>query len=106
MKVRKKPVVVEAYHLKDLSYKSVTECLNFMGQTVQIPRGFPEYDNPFDDYMRMVWKKNGIVIHTLEGNHLAKAGDFIIKGVHGEFYPCKPDIFKKTYEVLEDDHSM
>ena len=55
---------------------------------------------------RMVWKKNGIVIHTLEGNHLAKAGDFIIKGVHGEFYPCKPDIFKKTYEVLEDDHSM
>ena len=56
--------------------------------------------------MRMVWKKNGIVIHTLEGNHLAKAGDFIIKGVHGEFYPCKPDIFKKTYEVLEDDHSM
>ena len=46
MKVRKKPVVVEAYHLKDLSYKSVTECLNFMGQTVQIPRGFPEDDNP------------------------------------------------------------
>ena len=102
MEVRKKLVVVEAYHLKDLSYKSVTECLNFIGQTVQIPKGFPEYDNPFDDYMRMVWKKNGIVIHTLEDNHLAKAGDYIIKDVKGEFYPCKKDVFEEIiYRILE-----
>ena len=102
MEVRKKLVVVEAYHLKDLSYKSVTECLNFIGQTVQIPRGFPEYDNPFNDYMRMVWKKNGIVIHTLEGNHLAKAGDYIIKDVKGEFYPFKKDVYEEIiYRILE-----
>lgn len=41
-------------------------------------------------------------METILGNHLAKAGDYIIKGVQGEFYPCKPDIFKKTYEILEE----
>ena len=43
---------------------------------------------------------DGLVIHTLEGDMLADYGDWIIKGVHGEFYPCKPDIFKKTYEAV------
>ena len=33
----------------------------------------------------------------------AKVGDYVIKGVNGEFYPCKPDIFEKTYEKIEDD---
>ena len=41
-----------------------------------------------------------IIIETLEGNHIAKVNDFIIKGVHNEFYPCKPDIFEKTYELV------
>jgi hypothetical protein len=40
----------------------------------------------------------GIIIKTLEGDHLGNYGDFIIKGVNGEFYPCKPEIFWKTYE--------
>lgn len=40
----------------------------------------------------------GIVIPTLEGNHLASSGDYIIKGIKGEFYPCKPDIFSMTYD--------
>jgi len=39
-----------------------------------------------------------IVIHTLEGDHKATLGDWIIEGVAGEFYPCKPDIFAATYE--------
>lgn len=101
MKVRKKPVVVEAFHLKDLSYKSVIECLEFMGQPVSIPRRLNGCEYPFDEYMRMVWKNNGVTIHTLEGDHLAKEGDYIIKGVHGEFYPCKPDIFEQTYEIVD-----
>ncbi|MGX9766966.1 hypothetical protein ACWYXE_12585 [Lactiplantibacillus argentoratensis] len=42
-----------------------------------------------------------LVIHTLEGDMLAERGDYIIKGVHGEFYPCKPDIFKQTYDLLD-----
>jgi len=40
----------------------------------------------------------GIQIPTLEGDHLARPGDWIIKGVAGEFYPCKPEIFEATYE--------
>lgn len=41
-------------------------------------------------------------IETLEGTHKANVGDFIITGVHGEQYPCKPDIFKKTYEQVSE----
>ena len=41
-----------------------------------------------------------LVIHTLEGDHHANPGDYIIKGIHGEFYPCKPDIFEKTYDII------
>lgn len=42
-----------------------------------------------------------MIIHTLEGDHKANIGDYIITGVHGEQYPCKPDIFAKTYEKVE-----
>ncbi len=41
-------------------------------------------------------------IHTLEGDLVAQVGDFIITGVHGEKYPCKPDIFRETYEAISD----
>jgi len=44
--------------------------------------------------------RKSITIDTLEGKMTAKCGDYIIKGVEGEFYPCKPDIFKKTYEII------
>lgn len=44
-----------------------------------------------------------IIIHTLEGNMTANIGDYIIKGIKGEFYPCKPDIFKETYELYPED---
>lgn len=41
------------------------------------------------------------VIPTLEGEHIATEGDFIIRGIKGEFYPCKPDVFFKSYELVE-----
>ena len=43
---------------------------------------------------------DGVIIHTLEGDHLGHYGDWIIKGVKGEFYPCKPDIFDATYDAV------
>ena len=43
-----------------------------------------------------------IIIHTLEGDMKANVGDYIITGVNGEQYPCKPDIFEKTYEAVEE----
>ena len=42
------------------------------------------------------------LVLTLEGTMLASTGDYIIKGVNGEFYPCKPDVFAKTYEAVEE----
>lgn len=45
--------------------------------------------------------KNYIIINTLEGEMTANVGDYIVRGVNGEFYPVKPEIFEKTYEVLE-----
>jgi len=43
-----------------------------------------------------------VIIHTLEGDMLANPGDYIITGVNGEKYPCKKEIFEKTYELVED----
>jgi hypothetical protein len=84
MKFRKKPVVVEATEW-DGTNESWQHIMN-MGLTN--------------------WKPGEMgtqtfYIETLEGDHLARKGDWIIKGVHGEFYPCKPDIFVKTYEPAE-----
>jgi hypothetical protein len=42
-----------------------------------------------------------LIIHTLEGDMKASAGDYIITGVNGEQYPCKPDVFEKTYEKMK-----
>jgi len=51
-------------------------------------------------YEKALPQKNGtLIIPTLEGGMLASVGDYIIQGVSGEFYPCKPDIFIKTYEL-------
>jgi hypothetical protein len=44
-----------------------------------------------------------MIICTLEGNHTAQLGDYIIRGVKGELYPCKPDIFEMTYEKVEEE---
>ena len=46
-------------------------------------------------------QSSNLIIETLEGNQIALLGDFIIRGIKGEYYPCKPDIFEKTYEVVE-----
>ena len=45
-------------------------------------------------------------VKTLEGEHIADIGDWIIKGVKGEFYPCKPDIFEMTYEKENSEHTL
>lgn len=44
-------------------------------------------------------------IKTLEGDHHASVGDYVIKGVNGELYPCKPDIFEKTYDIETSDNT-
>ena len=88
MKYRKKPVVIEAIQFFD-DAESISLLSSFItGQDVVID--YKDIKNPV------------LKIETLEGTMFANIGDYIIKGVQGEFYPCKPDIFEKTYELVED----
>lgn len=84
MKYRKKPVIIEAIQFEDNSDR-IIEIHEFMGgDTIRV--NYEDKDNPY------------LKIETLEGVMKASVGDYIIKGVNGEFYPCKPDIFEKTYK--------
>jgi len=86
MKYRKKPVVIDAMQFTDEMKDRVR---HFVRCNVAAD---------FDEQGRPVLK-----IQTLEGVMTAVLGDWIIKGVKGEFYPCKPDIFKATYEKVEEE---
>ena len=79
----KKPIVIEAVQYNG---NNVQEILNFCGGTAVVG----------------ILSLSEITIKTLEGPLHVSDGDFIIKGVEGEFYPCKPDIFEKTYDVVEN----
>lgn len=91
-KYRKKPVVIEAVQWTGHNFD---ECTNFMGETCGNKIAY-------EDYEEQCIKLGEITIRTLEGDMIASKGDYIIKGVNGEFYPCKPDIFAKTYEEIEE----
>ena len=99
MKYRKKPVVVEAIQLQGNDY-SILSVLKFIGEVNEIDASNPFEQDSLHDYIDKI-KEGGLVIATLEGEMLASIGDYIIKGVQGEFYPCKPDIFGQTYELVE-----
>lgn len=94
-KYRKKPVVVEAIQWAG---SNLEEIRNFVGSDL-----IEEYVELFDIKRTLKEMLVDIAIDTLEGTMRVDYGDYIIKGVKGEFYPCKPDIFLKTYEeVIED----
>jgi hypothetical protein len=86
MKFRKKPVEIEALKFTREKWDELKSFTNNKAENLTIER-----------------RLNGIAtcnILTLEGIMTANEGDFIIKGVKGEFYPCKPDIFEMTYETI------
>lgn len=80
MKFRKKPVVIEA--------------IQFIGTNMAEIEMFVDCGRYGED-------DTHFFIKTLEGEMRADLNDWIIKGVNGEFYPCKPEIFEKTYELVE-----
>ena len=85
-KYRKKPVVIEAMQFTE---ESKDQCFNFV---------------TCNRYAS--WDASGrpkLTIQTLEGEMEARLGDWIIKGIKGEFYPCEPDIFELTYEEVPDE---
>jgi hypothetical protein len=85
LRVRKLPVEVEAMQFTRESYGAVRDWLGKSFGRVAVMNGGPSV----------------IRIKTLEGVMAASRGDWIVKGVKGEFYPVKPDIFEQTYEVLD-----
>lgn len=86
MRYRKKPVEVEAFRWTNRQ-DQVEEPLWIVQA---IDRGIVRVKSPY------------LYIKTLEGTHRADPGDYIIKGVKGELYPCKPDIFEMTYEAVDE----
>lgn len=83
LKYRKKPVVIEAMVFTG-TLEAAQEIAKWMGK-------------PFD----WIGTPDVLEIPTLEGIMTATKGDFIIKGIKGEFYPCKPDIFLSSYEIVK-----
>lgn len=80
MKYRKKPVVIEAVKWTGENWDEI------------------ELFSPYGISYNYPASRRSLSIKTLEGEMTAECGDWIIKGVKGEFYPCKPDIFEATYE--------
>jgi len=91
MKFRKKPVVIEA--VQWLGTKKTWDEVMRLGHFRWNPG---EAESLADEWY----------IETLEGNHRVSRGDWIIRGVAGEFYPCKPDIFAATYEPAEESNPV
>lgn len=93
MKYVKKPVVIEAVQWTGLNLREIK---SFAGESLE----YEIYDAAWQAGVGVPPQVH-MVIKTLEGEMKVSEGDYIIKGVHGEFYPCKPDIFSETYELTE-----
>lgn len=95
MKYRKKPVIIEAYQLThDVAVAHLID-------KQPLPFGLRSSNSNCHPANRTVDRMD-VLIKTLEGVMHASLGDWIIKGVKGELYPCKPDIFAATYEKVEE----
>lgn len=128
---RKKPVVVEAWPVRELNRLAAHDWYGLpkviqddyeskhpqgqgawvfgaLVETFSCPCGAEHGPKPPGSHCSQCGKKlvvssrRGIFVPTLEGNLFADPDDWIIRGVKGEFYPCKPDIFAATYEKVED----
>lgn len=92
-KYRKKPVTIEAVQYDGLNLEEIE---NFTNGNCRIEVYVAGYE------AQIVPPAAKVEIYTLEGTMQANINDYIIKGVKGEFYPCKPDIFEQTYEEVND----
>lgn len=94
MKFRKKPVVIEAITFDELvNYGKMSDAPLHNGMPWTFTYGGHPLTHENDDCY---------LIPTLEGTMKLMRGDWLITGVNGEIYPCKPDIFEKTYEQIEE----
>lgn len=100
-KYRKLPVEIEAIRWNG---QNVVDVYNFIeGKDVESQQEVTtEGKNFYIKFENGSCQLGTLMLKTLEGDMKASIGDYIIKGVQGEIYPCKPDIFEKTYEKVED----
>lgn len=98
MKFRKKPVVIEAFQMTEERRINNTDWPEWMHRAWSFERGLPGSLYPTEEGTC----DGTLSIGTLEGQHLVSWGDWLIKGVKGELYPCKPDIFEQTYEPVSE----
>jgi len=98
---RKKPVIIEAVQFESLSLLE-GDVYNIQFDTTE---SLPKWlrDALLDDKLCPNFKDGkSLVVTTLEGDHIASPGDWIIRGVKNEIYPCKPEIFAMTYEPVDE----
>ena len=102
MKYRKRPVVIEAFQYDG-------DMINSSGKPYVPEWAISAVNNNtmyYDGSELFIHTLEGdhhvteLFIHTLEGDHHVTVGDYVIQGINGELYSCKPDIFEKTYEVV------
>ena len=98
MLVRKKPVTVEAM-LYDGTYEQKMEVYRWIRDNPQGSYDFQRTPQP-DSGVTINPSDGSMLIMTLEGEMKVSNGDYVIRGVSGEFYPCKPEIFKSSYETI------
>ena len=91
---KKKPVVIQALQWTG---SNLEEIITFTDGSPDVRS--EHADMKWEEYKDLV-EKEGLKIYTLEGKMNANVGDYIIKGVRGEFYPCKQDIFEETYSEV------
>ena len=91
MKFRKKPVVIEAWRVSELLRAAAKDW-----------SALPKAVASAYEAGEMLFVNEYMLIRTLEGDMKAERADMLIRGLQGEFYPCKPDIFAATYELVED----
>lgn len=87
--------MIEAVQLRWTTWQEMCDLLGPIISEANPGRSVPTFSDTCDEDAPYI----ELTISTLEGEHIARHGDWIIKGVQGEFYPCKPDIFAATYEA-------
>ena len=93
MKYRKKPVIIEAFKWNGISHDD---------------KNYPYWINEaFNNFVLLIdAHSKKLYVSTLEGRMYVNVGDYIIKGIEGELYACKPDIFEKTYELVGENNEQ
>lgn len=95
VRYKKKPIVVDAFQYNG-------DLIGSSGKYYVPDWAVEAFSNEDMFYSKTVDSPSELFIKTLEGNMRCNVGDYVIKGVNGEFYPCKPDIFEQTYDEVKE----